>query len=151
MTRRWVMLILLTGLILSDLCILPPLPLRAETLPDLTPSSLSLNPTQPKVRDDLTLSFMVKNIGGAASGECYGALFVGDSLQTAITIFPISPGSSGVATVVWVPPDQGVYRITFVVNYWESISVSDLNNNELAVEITVTQEESTALNIITGI
>ena len=116
MTRRWIMLILLLGLILSDLCILPSLPLKAEDLPDLTPSSLSLNPTQPKVGDDLTLSFVVKNIGRAASGECNGALFVGDSLQTAVTIPRISPGSSGVATVVWVPPILGVYRITFVVD-----------------------------------
>ena len=150
MTRRWVMLILLLGLILSDQNILPPLTLRAEDLPDLTPSSLSLNPSQPKVGGDLTLSFVVKNIGRAASGECYGALFVGDSLQAAVTIPCISPGSSGVATVVWVPPIQGVYRITFVVDYWESISDSNLNNNELVVEVTVTQAGSTTLSIISG-
>ena len=150
MTRRRVTLILLLGLILSDLCLLPSLLSRAEALPDLTPSSLSLNPTQPKVGDDLTLSFVVKNIGGAASGECYGALFVGDSLQTAITIPRISPRSSGVATVDWIPPTQGVYRITFVVNYWDSISESNLNNNELVVEVIVTQAESPTLRIITG-
>jgi hypothetical protein len=141
---------ILLVLILSDLCFLPSLPLRAESLPDLMPSSLSLNPTQPKVEDDLTLSFVVRNIGSAASGECYGALFVGDSLETAVTIPRISPGSSGVATVVWVPFIQGLYRITFVVDYWGSISESNLNNNQLVVEITVSQSGSSTLSIITG-
>jgi subtilase family serine protease len=120
--------ILLLGLILSDLSLLPSLQLRAEALPDLTPSSLSLNPTQPEVGKDLTLSFVVMNKGSAASEECYGALFVGDILETAVTIPRINAGTSGVATVMWVPFIQGVYRITFIVDYWGSISESNLNN-----------------------
>ncbi|MCX6656775.1 MAG: Ig-like domain-containing protein, partial [Candidatus Bathyarchaeota archaeon] len=150
MKRQRVMLILLLSLILSDLSLLPSHLLRAEALPDLTPSSLSLNPTQPEVGKDLTLSFMVTNKGSAASEECYGALFVGDSLETAVTIPRISPGASGVATVMWVPFIQGVYRITFIVDYWGSISESNLNNNQLVVEITASQSRSPTLKITTG-
>ena len=150
MTRQRILLILLLGLILSDLSIPPSLLLRAEALPDLTPSSLSLNPMQPEVGDDLTLSFVVMNKGSVTSEECYGALFVGDSLQTAITIPRISPGLSGVATVVWVPYIQGVYRITFIVDYWGSISESNLNNNQLVVEITVSQSGISTPSITTG-
>ncbi len=137
-------------LTVTYICFSPATSVSTESLPDLTPLSISLNPKWPKIGDEVTVMFTVGNIGGVASETCYGAFIVGESIETAVEIPPVDPGRSVTTTIKWVPYAQGKLRLALIVNYWDSIDEEKTDNNQIAVDVEVGTSETVSLRIVDG-
>ena len=124
--------------------------IEARDMPDLTPLSLSLKPTQPKVGEEVKIALITKNVGSTTSGECYGALFLGGSLEASVFIPHLDPGESTETTLEWFPIEQGIWAIGLFVDYWDSIRESDENNNLIELDIEISLAEITSLEIVAG-
>jgi hypothetical protein len=119
-------------------------------MPDLTPTSLSVDPEGYAVGDEANLVLTVENIGSADSGECYGVLFVGDSLETMFNIPGIDKGSSVQVAIPWVPFQQGVFDLRVFVDYWISVTESDEDNNVIEGWTEIKSADTTILEIVAG-
>ena len=124
--------------------------IEAKDMPDLTPLSISLKPTQPRVGEVVKIALIVKNIGSATSEECYGALLLGGMLEASVFIPHLDPGESTETTLEWFPLDQGLVDMGLFVDYWDSIRESNEENNFLEVYADITLTEITSLEFVTG-
>lgn len=122
----------------------------ARDMPDLTPLSLSLTPTLPRAGEEARISLISKNIGSASSGECYGALFIGNSLWTSFRIPFLGPGERTETVLDWFPMEQDTWEIGLYLDYWDSIQEIDENNNLLELSIENTFAEISPLEIVAG-
>jgi hypothetical protein len=122
----------------------------ARDIPDLTPLSLSLTPTLPRAGEEARISLISKNIGSASSGDCYGALFIGNSLWTSFRIPFLGPGERTETVLDWFPMEQNTWEIGLYLDYWDSIQESDENNNLLELSVENTFAEISPLEIVAG-
>ena len=126
------------------------LTISTRDMPDLTPTSISVAPEGYTVGEESSVVLTVDNIGSADSGECYGVLFVGNSIESMFRIPGIDKGSSIQLEVTWVPFQQGEYDLTVYVDYWISVAESDEDNNIIEAQTEITSTDTTILEIITG-
>ena len=124
--------------------------IEAGDMPDLTPFSLSLTPSPPKIGEEVKITLITKNIGGTISRESNGALFIGDILWTSFSIPELDPGESTETTLLMFPPDKSTLKITLIVDYWESLRESNENNNEIEYDVEISLAEITPIEIVSG-
>lgn len=117
-------------------------------LPDLTPTSLSVDPDGYAVGDEANLMLTVENIGSADAIECYGVLFVGSSLETMFHIPGIDKGSSVQVPISWVPFQQGVLDLMVFVDYWISVTESNEDNNIIEARTEITSADTIFFEIV---
>jgi len=81
--------------------------INARNMPDITPLSISLKPTLPRIGDEVKITLITKNNGTATSAECYGAIFLEDNLWSSFFIPYLDPGEKSETTLEWFPSEQG--------------------------------------------
>jgi len=126
------------------------LSVSTRDMPDLTPTSLSVDSEGYAVGEEANLILNVENIGSADSIVCYGVLFVGGSLESMFEIPGIDKGGSVQLVVSWVPFQEGVWDLRVSVDYWISVTESDEDNNVIEAQAEITSADTTILEIISG-
>jgi len=119
-------------------------------MPDLTPTSLSVDPEGYVVGEEANLILVIENIGSADSIECHGVLSVGGSLESMFEIPGIDKSDSVQVVVTWIPFQEGVWDLRVFVDYWISVTESDEDNNVIEAEADITSSDTTILEIISG-
>ncbi len=119
-------------------------------LPDLTPLSIYFDPEVLTVGQEASLILTVKNVGDADTNECHGAFFVGSSLESSFPIPAIDRGESVDIPISWVPPQQGIRDLIMFVDYWNSVTESNEENNIIEVQTEITSTARAPLEIVSG-
>jgi hypothetical protein len=124
--------------------------IEAREMPDLTPSSLNVTPKFPSLGDEVRITVLTENIGRKSTSECYGAMFLGDTLWTSFRIPPLDPGESTESIIGWFPSGQGSWNISMYIDYWEVIRETNEDNNFIEVNVEIPDTETTFLEYVSN-
>lgn len=105
--------------------------------PDLTITSLSLNPENPKEGDEVTFSYTIKNQGTGKAGTSTTALFINGNNVCEDDVGRLDSGSYSEETFEdkWTATagvfGVHVHKIRVVADYYEYVEESEEGNNEM--------------------
>jgi len=108
--------------------------------PDLLSDTISVEPSDPVVYENVTIRVTVKNIGGTASPSVRGRLYIDSTIQN-VTIPSINVGHKATLTFYWVPEESKTYTIYFIADCDQAINELNESNNVISTNVSIREGE----------
>ncbi|MEM3409107.1 MAG: CARDB domain-containing protein [Nitrososphaerota archaeon] len=110
---------------------------RWVSLADLTVSSVSFSPKNPKVGEKVDLTFVISNLGNFTSGACRGALLIEKTVVLLTGVTDLPPGESRKIELTWTPVSAGTLELVFYIDYENNVREFKEDNNYLKFKVEV--------------
>ncbi len=105
--------------------------------PDLIPSNLQL-PNNPQLGQTYPITVTISNTGGLDAGTFTVKLYDGTTGIGWITVNGLAAGTSTNFTFNWTPTTAGLHTLQVRTDYYNNITESNENNNQITQNITIT-------------
>ena len=104
-------------------------------LPDLKPTSITVEPSEPKAEQPCTVKVTVGNVGNIDSGRFNATAKVDDTVIGTVQVEKLPVNASTTLSFTWTPKVEGVYTLTAIVDPEDA--VKEINETDNALSLTV--------------
>ena len=114
----------------------------SQLKPDLTVAKFKIDPEKPERGDWVTLSAKVMNKGSAPSAPCQAAIQINDEPDPPMYPVPkLDPEETFTITREQKMKDPGVYKVTFIADYYRTVDERREVNNAVYWDFLVRENE----------